>query len=237
MRTIPLALTTFAVLLSLGMATANATTHADSAGNIVNFSVASSADVSNDEATARFSKDAQAKDAAALAVLLNPTINKALDITKKYPSIRASTGNQSSYPRYDNKGKIIGVQGSAGLVLKSQNIDDLSRAIAEIQTLMTLDDLSFQVSDAQTERVKQQLMGETVAKFKSQANALSHAWGAKSYRLIQADMNTSAHQPERPYYGVAMAEVAADASAPRQELQAGESTIRYTINGTIQLLY
>ena len=208
-----------------------------SQGNVINFSVNSSTEVTNDEATARFSKEAQAKDAAVLATALNPTVNQALAIAKKYPSIFASTGNQSSYPRYDNKGKMNGVQGSAGIVLKSQNIDELSRAIAEIQVLMTLDDLSFNVSNAQIERTNQRLMGETVTKFRAQADTISSAWGAKSYRLVQADMNSQSYQREPVYARMEMVATASDASAPQQQLQAGESTVRYTINGTIQLVY
>lgn len=207
----------------------------DGQHNLVTFSVSSQTDVANDESRATLSKSAQAKNAKELAAKLNPTINQALSIAKKYPDVVVSTGNRYSYPTYDKQGKIIGVTGHAGLSLKSQNTEQLSNLLNELQNLMTVDDLSFGVSDKLQEETQAHLMVETTKKFQAQAANIAKAWGAKSHRLVNVNMNTD--QPySRPYAAkMAMSEMAAaDAS---MNLETGDSQIRYTINGTIQLIY
>lgn len=219
---------------ALGMMSAYAS-NAQPHYNMISFEVNVQKQIANNEAIATLKKTATAKDAKTLANQINPTIHQAQKIAKKYPSVAVSTGMQHSYPTYDNKGKLTGFTGSANLTLKSQDMEALGNLIGELQSLLTIGQLDFSVSDALKEQTHAQLMDEATQKFKSQAQRLVQAWGAKSYQIIKLDMNHASghHYAPTPLFSMAMAE--AKSNAP--EIQAGESDIRYTINGTIELIF
>lgn len=225
------------VPLALSLLVANNAFADDGKQNLIGFEVSSQSTVQNDEASAVMSKTMSAKNAKELATKLNPLINQSLAIAKKYPSVKVSTGSQYAHPEY-SKGKIIGVSGSASLNLKSQDTEALSNLMAELQNSLLLESLSFDVSDALRESTNNRLRDEATQKFKNEANSLVKAWGAKSYRLINAQMNSHSNgsYAKRMFSSMAVAEQAMDAAAS-QNLEAGSSEIRYTINGTIQLVF
>ncbi|MGB2139030.1 MAG: hypothetical protein ACPHVZ_01585, partial [Psychrobacter sp.] len=78
-----------AFLLSAAMSTA----HAEPSGyDQLTFETQVKEDIANDEVRASLYKKAQASDAKALATTLNTSINRALAIAKRYPSVTVSTG-------------------------------------------------------------------------------------------------------------------------------------------------
>lgn len=205
--------------------------------NLISFEVSVQDNIANDEALAVMTKAVSAKNAKELANKINPIINQALTLAKAYPSVEVSTGSQHAYPEY-SKGKIIGVTGSASLTLKSQDTEALSNLMAELQNSLLLERLDFSVSDELRDSTTQALRDKATQKFKQEAQAMVSAWGAKGYHLINAQMNTGGQNLYQPkYYTYDAVAVVEQASAPRQTLEAGNSTISYTINGTIQLTY
>lgn len=225
-----------ALILSTGLAGATLAFAGESDHNLINFEVSVQQEVPNNQATASLNKTASAKTPKELANKLNPIINQAIAIAKKYPSVQVSTGSQHAYPEY-SKGKIIGVTGSASLTLKSQDTDALSDLLAELQSILVLESLDFSVSDDLQKATTAKLREQATQQFQQEAQTLAKLWHAGSYRLINAQMNTSGqnfYRAKHYAYGVAVAEQASDAS--RQTLEAGNSTITYSINGTIQLV-
>lgn len=204
--------------------------------NIIGFGVTAQTSVANDEATAIMTKTVSAKTAKELASKINPLINQAIVIAKKYPSVTVSTGHQHAHPEY-SKGKIVGVSGSASIHLKSQNTEELSNLMAELQSILLLENLSFDVSDGLRERTQAKLRDEAVHKFQVEAQSLVKAWGAKNYRLINAQMNSHSSGYAKVSVSPMMAMDAVAESAPSQNFEAGNSEINYQINGTIQLIY
>lgn len=204
--------------------------------NLINFEVSVQQEVANNQATASLNKTLSAKTPKELANKLNPIINQAIAITKKYPSVQVATGSQHAYPEY-SKGKIIGVTGSASLTLKSQDTDALSDLLAELQNILVLESLDFSVSDDLQQATTAKLREQATQKFQQEAQTLAKLWHAGSYRLINAQMNTSGQNFYRAkHYAYEAMAVAQAADASRQTLEAGNSTITYTINGTIQLV-
>lgn len=225
-----------ALLMVAALATtALADTKAASEGNVVSFAVESSQSVANDHAYAVLAKTVQAKDAGVLASQINPIINQALAIAKKYPTVKASTGQPNAYPSYDDKGNITGLTAQARLNLSSQNTSELSALIGELQPLLVLEDMRFEVSEVVSEQTEQRLMRETTKKFQTQAQQIAQAWGAKSYRLLNASLNHDGTPHHRIVAPMAMATKAYD-NTP-QVLEAGESRLTYRISGSIFLIY
>ena len=191
-------------------------------------------EIQNDEVRASLYKKAQATDSKTLATTLNNTINSAMKIAKRYPSVTVSTGQQSTYPRYDKNDKIIGWTGQANIDLKSTDLAATSQLIADLQETLVMDNLNFGVSDTKKTALEQKLMTEASRAFQQQAKNLTRAWDARSYRVVNVNLNTGSNYPRPMYSAMAMKSASAD-SVPSQNFESGNSTISVTANGTIEL--
>ncbi|MDO4895877.1 MAG: SIMPL domain-containing protein [Moraxella sp.] len=189
--------------------------------------------IANDELHATLSKTAQATDAKTLSVTLNHALSQAMSIAKNYPDVKLSTGNQYAHPRHDKNGKIIGLTGSVSITLNSQNFEQAGELIGRLQTIMTMDSLSFDVSEQSRQQHKTTLMQMAIARFQQDAQNVTEAFGAKEYRLISAKLDEQNTHYAPMLKSVAMSEMM-DAREPT--LSSGDSTLRYHISGTIELV-
>ena len=191
-------------------------------------------EIQNDEVRASLYKKAQATDSKTLATTLNTSINNAMKIAKRYPTVTVSTGQQRTYPRYDKNDKIIGWTGQANIDLKSTDFAATSQLIADLQETLVMDNLNFGVSDTKKTALEQKLMTEASRAFQQQAKNLTRAWDARSYRVVNVNLNTGSNYPRPMYSAMAMKSASAD-SVPSQNFESGNSTISVTANGTIEL--
>lgn len=192
-------------------------------------------EVANDEVRASMYKKAQAADSKTLATTLNTSINNAMKIAKRYPSVTVTTGQQRTYPRYDKNDKIIGWTGQASIDLKSTDFAATSQLIADLQETLVMDNLNFGVSDAKKDALEQKLMTDASRAFQQQAKNMTRAWNARGYRVVNVNLNTGSNYPRPMYSAMNMKAASADASVPSQSFESGNSTISVTANGTIEL--
>ena len=192
-------------------------------------------EVANDEVRASLYKKAQATDAKTLATQLNTTVNKALAIAKRYPTVTVSTGQQSTYPRYDKNNKIIGWTGQANIDLKSTDFAATSQLIAALQETLVTANLNFGVSDTKKSAIEQKLMTDASRAFQNQAKNLTRAWDARSYRVVTVNLNTNDNNYPRPMYSMRAEAQSMDNAVPAQNFESGNSTISVTAGGTIEL--
>ncbi|MBP2280870.1 putative secreted protein [Psychrobacter sp. PL15] len=191
-------------------------------------------EVANDEVRASLYKKLQASNAKTLATNLNTSVNKALAIAKRYPSVTVSTGQQRTYPRYDKDDKIIGWTGQANIDIKSTDFAATSQLIADLQETLVMDNLNFGVSNAKKDALEQKLMTDASRAFQQQAKNLTRAWDARGYRLVTVNLNTGSNYP-RPMYSAMNMRADSAESVPTQNFESGNSTISVTANGTIEL--
>ena len=192
-------------------------------------------EIQNDEVTASLYKKAQATDAKTLATTLNTSINKALTIAKRYPTVTVSTGQQSTYPRYDKNDKIIGWTGQANIDIKSTDFAATSQLIAALQETLVMNNLTFGVSSTKKDALEQKLMTDASRAFQQQAKNLTRAWDARGYRVVTVNLNTNNNNYPRPMYSMKAAGSSMEDSVPSQNFESGNSTISVTANGTIEL--
>lgn len=210
--------------------------HAEPTGyDQITFQTEVKEEIDNDEVRASLYKKAQATDAKTLATTLNTSINKALAIAKRYPTVTVSTGQQSTYPRYDKNDKIIGWTGQANIDLKSTDFTATSQLIADLQETLVMNNLNFGVSEIKKDALEQKLMTEASRAFQQQAKNLTRAWDARGYRVVNVNLNTGNNYPRPMYSSMEMRATSADASVPSQNFESGNSTISVTANGTIEL--
>ena len=220
-----------ALLLTVMMGSA----HAEPTGyDQLTFQTEVKEEVQNDEVRASLYKKAQATDSKSLATTLNTSINNAMKIAKRYPSVTVSTGQQRTYPRYDKNNKIIGWTGQANIDLKSTDFAATSQLIADLQETLVMENLSFGVSDTKKDALEQKLMTDASRAFQQQAKNLTSAWSARGYRVVNVNLNTGSNYP-RPMYSAMSMKSDSLESVPSQSFESGNSTISVTANGTIEL--
>ncbi len=221
---------------ALAMMTAMiSTAHAEPTGyDQLSFQTEVKEEIANDEVRASLYKKAQAADAKTLATTLNTSVNKAIAIAKRYPTVTVSTGQQSTYPRYDKNDKIIGWTGQANIDLKSTDFAATSQLIADLQETLVMNNLTFGVSEIKKDALEQKLMTDASRAFQQQAKNLTRAWDARSYRVVTVNLNTGNNNYPRPMYS-SMRTADAESSVPSQNFESGNSTISVTANGTIEL--
>lgn len=193
--------------------------------------------IANDEMHASLSKTIQASNAKALSTSLNTSLSQAMTLAKKYPNVKVTTGQQNAYPRYNKEGKIIGMTGSVSIHLKSTNFEEAGELMGELQSIMVMDSLSFGVSDKTKEKHQKALLQQAVARFKQDAQDITHAFGAKDYKLVHITIeNQNRHMASPVLASGESLMMAKDASASVPAMSSGDSTLHQQISGTIELL-
>ncbi len=202
----------------------------------ISFMSEAKTEVVNDELYASMYQKAQAKTAKALAIKLNKTMNNAMEIAKAYPNVEVTTGQQSTYPKYDKKENIVGWTGQATVNIKSTHLDDASQLIADLQNNLVLDNLQFGVSDKRKDKIKADLLLKVAERFQNRAETISKSWGATGYRVIKVDLNTG-NSYYSPVNSFSIRGTAKGAGAPAsQNFASGNSKISVTANGVIELI-
>lgn len=210
--------------------------HAEPTGyNQISFQAEAKEEIANDEVTASLYKQAQAADAKTLATTLNTSINQALAIAKRYPSVTVSTGQQRTHPQYDSKNnKIIGWTGQVNINLKSKDFAATSQLIADLQETLVMENLNFGVSEAKRDALEQKLMTDASRAFQKQAQSMTRAWDSKGYRIISVNLNTRGNYPMPVARMSAQVDISSE-SVPSQSFESGMSTVSVVANGTIEL--
>ncbi|MGO2364924.1 MAG: SIMPL domain-containing protein [Psychrobacter sp.] len=227
------ALTTGTALLLTAMM---GSAHAEPTGyDQLTFQTEVKEEIQNDEVRASLYKKAQETDSKELATMLNTSINNAMKIAKRYPSVTVSTGQQRTYPRYDKDNKIIGWTGQANIDLKSTDFAATSQLIADLQETLVMENLNFGVSESKKDALEQKLMTNASRAFQQQAKNLTSAWGARGYRVINVNLNTGGNSPRPMYSSMSMKASSESGSVPSQSFESGNSTVSVTANGTIEL--
>ncbi len=202
---------------------------------IVDLQAESSRDVQNDEMQATLYTELNNSNPALLARDTAQVLNNAVATAKDYPDVKLSTGNQNTYPVYDKNNKLSGWRSRAEVQLKTTNFKAGSELIAKLQSSLQLDSVNFSVSDQQRYKVEKELLTDVTKQFRERATVLQDAWGASKYELVQVNVNTASNGGYRPMPMMMRAAKADAASIPAQDVQGGNSQIRVTANGTIQL--
>lgn len=223
-------------MLLVGFTQAQAAEKASSERRLVNLQAEAVREVANDQMKANLYVELNEKDAATLANKLNTTINSAIQLAKKYASVQIQTGNQNTYPVYNDKRQLVNWRGRASIVLSSQDFKQTSELIGQLQGKMQLQGISFDVSEALRNKVESELYVEASKSFQQRAQVLLSPWSASRYELINLHFNSS-DQFSQPMYAAADAAVSTFkmARVESQELQAGKSEVRVVASGTIQL--
>jgi predicted secreted protein len=214
-----------AVLFAQNVALAEPLTY-----NRVDFQVEAAREVANDLLTATLSVDIQDKQPARVAQQMNAALNKALQKAAASGAVKASSGNQQTFPVYGKNNQIEGWRGHGEIRIESRDFKAAGELIMQLQSGMQLSGVQFGVAPETRAQIEDALIAEAIKAFQQRAEAIRTALGAKSYKTVHFSIGSGMpHQP-MPMMRAAMAETA----IPAPEFASGESRMTVQINGTIE---
>ncbi|MGD8874143.1 MAG: SIMPL domain-containing protein [Gammaproteobacteria bacterium] len=200
--------------------------------NLVRLQSQESEPVSNDTMHVTLIASGERRDAAELASQINADMTWALDLAKRHADVKVSTGNYRTWQvRQDNKMK--GWQARQELMLESRDTPALSQLTGLLQEKLQVDSMRFSVSAETRTRVENRLIELALQAFKVRAGIIGSKLQANGYRIVDLDIGTFAQQPPVVYR--AQGAVAAMDSRMPVATEGGESDIRVTVSGTIEL--
>lgn len=219
-----------ALLLVSPLALADNGLHFD----MINLQASASADVDNDELITQLQVFEEGPDPARLTSTVNKRTALVLDAINHFDAIRAKTSGYSTRPVY-HKGEITHWQVSQQLTLETNDFAQMSRLVADIDRLATIQSMRFQLSREKAESVQAELTEQAIASFKNKAALIARQLDRDGYRLVTLHINSDPGGP-MPVMERAMV-MSADmgGSGVPAALSAGSNEVSVQLNGSIQL--
>ena len=198
--------------------------------NRVDFQVEAAREVANDLLTATLSVDIQDKQPARVAQQMNAALNKALKKAAAFGAVKASSGNQQTFPVYGKNNQIEGWRGHGEIRIESRDFKAAGELIMQLQSGMQLSGVQFGVAPETRAQIEDALIAEAIKAFQQRAETIRAALGAKSYKTVHLGIGGGMPHPPMPMLRATMAETA----IPTPEFAGGESRMTVQINGTIE---
>jgi len=188
--------------------------------------------VSNDTMHVTLQTYAEMQDPAKLATRINQEMEWALAQAKQVQGVKVRTGSYQTWP-VTRKEVTTGWRGQQDLVLESRDTQALSRLTGQLQDKLQIKSMSFTVSDEKRVTVENRLIDLALNAFKERARIVGDNLKADDYRIVEINVGTSTARPPMMHQAriASMSMEASDAVA----VEGGESDVRVTVNGTIEL--
>lgn len=200
--------------------------------NRVDFQVEAAREIANDLLVTSMSVEIQDKQPARVAQQLTTALNGALKKASAFGTVKASSGNQNTYPVYGKNNQIDAWRGHGEIRLESRDFKAAGELIMQLQATMQLGGVQFTVAPDTRAQAENALIAEAIKAFQARADAIRTMLGARSYKTVHFSINSGG----MPMYSPKMLmRGAADAAIPAPEFAAGDSRLTVQINGTIEM--
>lgn len=220
-----------ALLTTISLSQAHAS---DALLNRVDFQSEVSQVMPNDLMRATLSIELSDRNPGQLARALTQAMNEGLAKGRGFSTVKLASGNQQSWPVYNDKQKLESWRGRAELTLESKNFKAAGELLSQLQDQLQLQSLNFVVSEETRLAAEKKLTTDAIAAFREKADAVRMAWGAKSYSLVQMNLGSSGGGGGYPRPPMVMMMKMADA-APVAEMAGGDSRVSVNVSGSIEL--
>ena len=212
----------------------------DTVYNHVSISAEASADVENDTLVAELFIEHQAKTAAEAAEVVNAAIDWGVKQAQSVDGLKVRTLEYSTAPVYSKARKagevytpqIMEWRVSQAMRVESTDADALSELITGLQQKLAIRQIGYEVSKALREATESVLIDEAILAFQQRAGQVAKGFGHEGYKLVKVNINSGSMRPPVPYARSVAMEAAAAAPVA---IEAGTSTLKINVNGTIEL--
>lgn len=201
--------------------------------NIINLDAAQSNQVANDVMVVVMQAAAQKNSAAEAGGAVNATMKWADSLIAGAASVEHRTMNYQTRPVYQNK-TIAGWSVTQQLQLKSEDFDSLTNLVGTLQQQLQVTSMRFEVSPERRKQEVDHLIVTALDAFRKKAELITETLTAQDYRIVNLTISDT---PLRmPYNGGVQMEAMA-MRAPAPVVEAGDSKVQVSVQGTIQLIF
>ena len=203
------------------------------AGALVDLSAEASRPAANDMVRASVYSEASGKSPAELAQRVNADIAEALKLIRSQAGISVKSGQQSTYPVYNQDQKIDSWRMRSELVLESKDQGGVSELLGKLQQMrLAVGEVSLLPSPETRRKVEDEATREAIQAFQSRADVIAQQLG-KRWKIKQLNVQQGGGRPQ-PMYRAARGMAMSSKAAPAP-LEAGESLVTTTVGGQIEL--
>jgi predicted secreted protein len=202
--------------------------------NVLQLAATGAVEAQQDQLTMDLGTTREGEGAAAVQGQLTAAVDAALAQVK--PAVRPGeldvrTGRFGLAPRWRD-GRVDGWTGTADIVLQGRDFARITQAAARVTTL-SVRGVTFTLSRAERDRAEHDAQAQAVQRFRAKADELAHGFGFSGYSLREVTVNAEdqGFAPVR----MAAAPMAAGAAAAPVPIEAGKTTVRVTVSGSVQL--
>ena len=203
------------------------------AGALVDLAAEASRPAANDMVRASVYSEVTGKNPAELAQRVNADIAEALKLIRTKSGVSVKSGQNSTYPLYNQGQKIDGWRMRSELVLESKDQGSVSELLGKLQQMrLAVGDVSMLPSPETRRKVEDESTREAIRAFQNRAAVIAEQLG-KGWKIKQLNVQQGGQMPMpmmRAARGVMMAAEAAPAP-----LEAGESLVTTNVSGQIKL--
>lgn len=168
---------------------------------------------------------------------LKKTVDEALTRLRaqtKSKQVEVHSGAFGIHPRHNDKGRLVGWQGQAELVIEGRDFAKIGQLAGDVKD-MAVESAQFSLSREARQQLEAEVQSQAVQRFRERAQQLAKDFGFKDYTLRQVAVG-SVDQPVSPMPVAMMARaVMADAAPSPVPLEGGQDEVQITVSGSIQL--
>ena len=226
------------VLLMVSLATSSTVLASEQRYNQVSLRAEAQQEVAHDQMQVILYSEERDTDPARLANTITKTLNQAVESARTHPQINVRLGNRSSYPVHDSKGqKITGWRERAELRLDSTDFSALSALTGELLQSLKMANMQFSIAPKTRAASEDQLLKEAISAFQARAQLVSEAFGSRSYKVVNLNLNSSGFSQPPMYARSAkmLSSAMSDESAVTPEVEAGSSQVSIIADGVIEV--
>ncbi len=223
--------------LSLGLNAQTATAGTD-LQQLVNLSASASQLAPHDWLRVVVRTRQEAAEPMALQKQLKKTVDEALTRLRsqtKPRQLEVRSGAFGIHPRHNDKGRLVGWQGEADLVIEGRDFAKIGQVAGEVNG-MAVESAQFSLSREARQQLEAEVQSQAVQRFRLRAQQLAKDFGFKDYTLRQVSVGSVDQPMPVPVPMAMMARAALEADAPRAiPLEGGQDEVQITVSGSIQL--
>lgn len=189
-------------------------------------------DVENDLMRVRMQVSHEHRDAAELANKVNTDMQWALAQLAEFSTIRFSTENYTTYPKYEQQ-RVAGWRSTQTLAMSSDDFEAIKKAVQILQSRLQVQQMMFEPRAETRRTTEDELINQALDNLKHRALLVQQNMGASGYRIIHLNIDTGHVSPGHLRMEATMMRSTSVDVAPAVE--GGDSKISVTVSGQIQL--
>lgn len=205
--------------------------------DVYSLSGEASMEIANDLMIATLQVQQEDADPASLAEKINSTMSWALETLQEFDSLKVSTRDYQTYPRYDTSQvrRLIGWRATQSLQIESSDFGAAGKAIQALQERLQVKGIRHLAQEDTRKAVVDQLIGEALDAFKARAELVRDNMGSSGYDVL--DVNIQTGESNSPIYAprAEMADMMRSSVATEPALEAGTSRVNVQVFGRVQL--